>query len=481
VPQKKTTNWADLGEQRSDKSGDLEGLLRQIPSVERVLSAPQVRTLLSKLNHDFVAEGVRAVLNRVRTDILSGNCPSPARLEPRAVAEEVVRELAGWEKTRPTRVVNATGVVLHSNLGRALLPQRAIENLCAAAANPVTLEWDPESGKRGKRERVVSGDLVKLTGAEEATIVNNNAAAVFLVLNTLAFGKEVLISRGELMEIGDSFRIPEILEKSGAVLKEVGTTNRTRLSDYEHGLSEHTAVLLKVHPSNYKITGFVSDASLDELVQLGRQRGIPVVEDLGSGALVDLSRFGLPREPIVAERVSTGASLVTFSGDKLLGGPQAGIIVGRQSLIEKIQANPLKRTFRVDKLTLAALAGTLSVYLQSSDLVKELPTLRILARPIEEMEEVGRRAIPILERALSGGFSVTMTESVSKIGSGALPDAELPTRVLILSHSYLTPHEIARKFRSGHVPVIGRVEGERFVLDLRGIFDPYELVPDTEP
>jgi L-seryl-tRNA(Ser) seleniumtransferase len=471
------------------KSGDLpslesqaqKGLLRRIPPVDRILDHPPVQGLLKEFNRNLVAEKLRGILDRIRTEILASTLTSPSRLDPKIIVAELIQELASWKRIRPIRVVNASGVVIHSNLGRAVLSDQAVETIRVAASGPTALEFDLQTGKRGKREMTVLDDLVRLTGAETATVVNNNAAAVFLILNTLAQGKEVIVSRGELMEIGDSFRIPEIMEKSGAVLREVGTTNRTHIGDYERAINDRTAILLKVHPSNYKITGFACEVSLQDLVRLGSQRGIPVAEDLGSGAIVDLARFGLPREPVVSERLSAGASLVSFSGDKLMGGPQAGIIAGKEFLIERINANPLKRVLRVDKLTLAALAGTLRVYLGSSDLSSGLPTLRWLVRPVEEMEEVGRAAIPLLRERLGEDFSVSLEESTSQIGSGALPGMELPTRVLAVSHPSQSAEEIGRRFRSSVVPIIGRVEAERFLLDLRGIFDPQEIVPYSEP
>jgi L-seryl-tRNA(Ser) seleniumtransferase len=311
--------------------------------------------------------------------------------------------------------------------------------------------------------------------------VNNNAAAVLLALNTLAEGREVLVSRGELIEIGGSFRMPDVLAKSGARLREVGTTNRTHIDDYAGALTEQTALLLKVHTSNYRIVGFTSAVSLPELVQLGKIRGVPVMEDLGSGALVDLSTYGLPKEPVVAERVRSGADLVSFSGDKLLGGPQAGIIVGRRELVTRLCRNPLTRALRCDKLTLAALAATLRLYRIAPDLSTALPALRWLTRPLAEMDAVGAAAVPLLHDALGDGYDIEVAASESEIGSGALPVENVPTRVIRITHLDQGAQEIARHFRQADPPIIGRVQAGAFLLDLRGIFRPEDLVPNNNP
>jgi|YelNatPaOPRAMG01_1025707.scaffolds.fasta_scaffold00639_9 L-seryl-tRNA(Ser) seleniumtransferase len=368
-------------------------------------------------------------------------------------------------------VVNASGVVLHTNLGRALLAEEAIEAVAQAARSAVNLEYDLAEGTRGDRDFLVERELCALTGAEAATVVNNNAAAILLVLNSLARGKEVVVSRGELIEIGGSFRIPDIMERSGALLKEVGTTNRTHPRDYEAAIGPDTALLLKVHPSNYRIIGFTSEVSLPEMAEIGRRHGVPVVEDLGSGALVDLGAYGLKREPIVAERVEAGAALVTFSGDKLLGGPQAGIVVGKRELVARLKANPLKRALRCGKLTLAALLATLRLYRRSAELDAELPTLRMLRRTTGELGAMAPRARDILSERLGPGFSVDIVESTSQVGSGALPVEELATVALKVTHPAMSAEAIARLFRSAEPPVIGRIKDDAFQLDLRTVED----------
>ncbi len=370
-------------------------------------------------------------------------------------------------------VINATGVVLHTNLGRAILAEAAIEALELAARSTVNLDFDLARGTRGERDDLVEPELLELTGAEAATVVNNNAAAVLIALNTLAEGREVIVSRGELIEIGGAFRIPDVMAKSGARLHEVGTTNRTHREDYARAIGPDTALVLKVHPSNYRIVGFTSEVALDELVALGRERGVPVLEDLGSGALIDLTGYGLPREPIVAERVATGADLVTFSGDKLLGGPQAGLIVGRRELVDRIRTNPLKRALRCDKLTLAALSATLRVYLRSGEPAAELPTLRIFNRSVGEIRQAAGRARDILAERLGPEFTLEVVESEAEIGSGAMPVEKLESAALRITHPEKSPETIAAMFRRARI--IGRITNDAFHLDMRTVEDPAAL------
>ncbi|MEK7341957.1 MAG: L-seryl-tRNA(Sec) selenium transferase, partial [Candidatus Binatota bacterium] len=311
-----------------------------------------------------------------------------------------------------------------------------------------------------------------------ATVVNNNAAAVLLGLNTLAEGREVIVSRGELIEIGGSFRIPEIMAKSGAILKEVGSTNRTHAADYEKAISKKTALLLKVHTSNYKIVGFSSEVELGELAAIGKKHKIPVMEDLGSGALIDLGRYGLPKEPVVAERIGLGADIVTFSGDKILGGPQAGLVVGKRAWISRMNKNPLQRALRCGKLTLAALEATLRLYQQSANIAEVIPTLKAFTRPLREIEEMGAQLLPMLQKVLGEGFRLSLEDSASQIGSGALPTEEIPTKVIAIGHPGIGAERIAQKFRAAKPPIIGRIKDSRFLLDLRTIFDPEDLIPN---
>jgi len=449
-------------------------LLRAIPSVDRVVSCAAARPVLARFQRAYVIEAIRAVLDEARREVAVETRPAPT---PEQVVARALERMDAQHPLALRPVVNATGVVLHTNLGRALLAPEAVEAVAQVAAHATNLEYDLARGERGDRDDLISDDLRALSGAEAATVVNNNAAAVLLALNTLAEGREVVVSRGELIEIGGSFRIPDVMAKSGAQLREVGTTNRTRADDYAAAITPHTALLLKVHTSNYRIVGFTSDVALDALVQIGQARNLPVMEDLGSGALIDLSDYGLPKEPIVADRVRMGADLVTFSGDKLLGGPQAGIIVGRRELIARIKRNPLKRALRCDKLTVAALAATLRLYRTAPDLRRALPTLRWLTRPLSEMEAVGQAALPALRAALGAGFVVELVDAESEIGSGALPVENLPTRAISITNPNVGADDIARRFRTADPPIIGRIQAGRFLLDLRGIFDAAAIVP----
>lgn len=454
-----------------------KALLRALPSVEKLLTSSSLQSLLRRYSRAYVTDTVRTVLTALRQEILAGAVV--VRIEEDEIVRRVTAAIARDDRSPLRSVVNATGTVLHTNLGRALLAQAAIDEVVRVAATPVTLEYDLSEGGRGDRDEVIEADLLALTGAEAATVVNNNAAAVLLALNTLAEGKEGIVSRGELVEIGGSFRIPDVMRKSGVALREVGTTNRTRVQDYAEAITAQTGVLLKVHPSNYRILGFTSAVALEELVALGRTQNVPVMEDLGAGALIDLATYGLPREPVVAERVATGADVITFSGDKLLGGPQAGLIVGRKEVIAQIKKNPFKRALRADKLTLAALSATLRLYRRSPDLAAELPTLRWLTRPRAEMEAIAVQALPLLQTRLGEEFVITVEDASAQIGSGALPEEEVPSRVLAIRHPRLSGEKIAARFRAADPPILGRVHGGAFLLDLRGIFAAEELAPQV--
>lgn len=453
-------------------------LLRDLPSVDRLLKSSQCELLLKRYNRDYVIETCRRVLDELRADLRLGKSLSSNDLNEETILGRIEQQMIGDSRAGLIRVVNATGTILHTNLGRALLAQEAIEETAAVARYPVNLEYDLAAGKRGKREEIIEKFLVELTGAEAATVVNNNAAAVLLGLNTLADGKEVIVSRGELIEIGGSFRIPEIMAKSGAKLKEVGSTNRTHAADYERAINDKTALLLKVHTSNYKVVGFTSEVELDQLVAIGKNHNIPVMEDLGSGALIDLSHYGLPKEPIVRERIEAGADVVTFSGDKILGGPQAGLLVGKESLITAMNKNHLQRALRCGKLTLAALAATLRLYRQSADIAEAIPTLKAFTRSVDEIRLMGEQVLPKVDAALGQGFRVTLEDSTSQIGSGALPTEELPTVVIAVRHQSLSVNGIANKFRAANPPIIGRIKDDRFLLDLRTIFEANDVIPN---
>ncbi|HYT57010.1 MAG TPA: L-seryl-tRNA(Sec) selenium transferase [Verrucomicrobiae bacterium] len=450
-------------------------LLRELPSIDRLLKHVHCASLVMRYSREYITEQCRLVLDQLRAEIRQGS--RAIDLGEESIIERVQNRIVTDSQPGHTRVVNATGTILHTNLGRALLSQAAIDAMLAVADHPINLEYDLVAGKRGKREETLEELLVHLTGAEAATVVNNNAAAILLGLNTLAEGKEVIVSRGELIEIGGSFRIPEIMAKSGAILKEVGSTNRTHPADYENAINEKTALLLKVHTSNYKVVGFTAEVTLEELVAIGKKHNLPVMEDLGSGALIDLSKYGLPKEPIVADRIQAGAEVVTFSGDKILGGPQAGLMVGKKALIGRMNKNHLQRALRCGKLTLAALEATLRRYRQSPAIVQEIPTLRAFTRPLDEIRALGDELLPKLEAALGQGFRVQLQPSTAQIGSGALPIEELPTVVVSVEHPKLSANIIAQKFRAAHPPIIGRINDDRFLLDLRTIFDAEDLIP----
>jgi L-seryl-tRNA(Ser) seleniumtransferase len=450
-------------------------LLRELPSIDRLLKHVRCESLLARYNREYVIEHCRAVLDEIRSEIRQGG---RADLSEESIIERIQNRISIDGQPGHIRVVNATGTILHTNLGRALLSPAAIDAVVAVADQSINLEYDLAAGKRGKREETLEKLLVDLTGADAATVVNNNAAAVLLALNSLAEGKEVIVSRGELIEIGGSFRIPEIMAKSGAILKEVGSTNRTHPADYENAINEKTALLLKVHTSNYKVVGFTAEVMLEELVAIGKKHNLLVMEDLGSGALIDLSRYGLPKEPIVAERIQAGAHAVTFSGDKILGGPQAGLIVGQKALITKMSKNPLQRALRCGKLTLAALEATLRRYRQSPNIVDEIPTLRAFTRPMHEIHKMGEVLLPKLAASLGKEFQLSLEDSTAQIGSGALPTEELPTVVLTVKHDKLSANVIAQKFRQADPPIIGRIKDDRFLLDLRTIFDGNDLIPN---
>jgi L-seryl-tRNA(Ser) seleniumtransferase len=451
-------------------------LLRTLPSIDECLRAAESGDSFAEFSRSYLKLMVQRAQAELREAVARGSATVP---ESRAaMIDEVLRRAESAissDEPRLKTVVNATGVVLHTNLGRAQLAEQAIEAIEQAARSAVNLEYDLETGERGDRDDLIEADLCALTGAEAATVVNNNAAAVLLALNSLAEGREVIVSRGELIEIGGSFRLPEVMARSGARLREAGTTNRTHPRDYEHAISSETALLLKVHPSNYRVIGFTAQVSLEQLVDIGHARGIEVVEDLGSGALVDLSTYGLPREPVVSERIAAGAGLVTFSGDKLLGGPQAGVVVGKRELVAKLKSNPLKRALRCDKLILAALSATLRLYLRSSDLAAQLPTLRLLRRPVGELELVAQRAKAILIERLGAEFQIDIAASTSQIGSGSLPTEEIETRALRVIHPKLSANAISALFRHARPPIIGRIKDDGFQLDLRTVEDPAVL------
>ena len=459
-------------EQGTSVQGDGNGrnrLLQELPAVHEVLNLPGVARVLDEggVPRWAVRRAVQAVLDRQRLGILGGE---RTRVDPsdqleRLVLIEASKQVRG--SLRP--VVNATGVVLHTNLGRAPLAREALEAVSAVARGYSNLELDLDTGKRGFRYSHVEGLLCELAGAEAALVVNNNAAAVFLALKVLAEGRQVIVSRGELVEIGGSFRIPEILEASGAVLREVGTTNRTHLRDYERAIGPATGLLLKVHPSNYQVVGFRREVPLQDLVALARRSALPVMEDLGSGCFLDAGSLGHQGEPTVGEAVRTGVDLVTFSGDKLLGGPQAGILVGRGEILTRMQSHPLNRALRVDKMTLAALEATLLLYRDLHLAREKVPALAMLTADLKVLQGKAKRLARSLRRDLPAGFRVAVRPCSGKAGGGSLPVESIPGVAVVLTSVRHSANEIAARVRCGNQPVLVRIEKEEVILDVRTI------------
>jgi len=447
-------------------------VLRKIPSVDEILSRPEISDLIKTYPRNVVVETIRSCLKELRESLLHEGSPSEVdesffslnRLYPLFKGE-----LERQTRPRLRRVINATGVVIHTNLGRSPLHPSAIQHLIDVSRAYSNLEYNLDRGERGSRYDPVEEILCRLSGAESAMVVNNNAGAVLLVLNSLAEGREVVVSRGELVEIGGAFRIPDVMKRSHALLREVGTTNRTHLDDYQEAIGPQTALLLKVHTSNYRVLGFTSDVALPELIQLGKQHHLPVMEDLGSGCLVDLTKYGLLKEPTVQEVMKTGVDVVTFSGDKLLGGPQAGIIVGKKEVLDLVKTNPLTRALRIDKLTLAALESTLLLYLDEKKAMEEIPTLQMLTFDRVRLKRRGKRLLKRL--AGISGIEATLKEDVSQVGGGSLPLQELPTLVIAIRSLSSSVNDFERNLRKGNPPVISRISKEELILDLRTIFD----------
>ena len=444
--------------------------LRDLPAVDAVLNTPAAGILIERYGRAAATDAIRAALKDARAILQAGG-----RFVPGAehIAAQALACLEKEDRSALRPLFNLTGTVLHTNLGRAMLAEAAIETAVAAMRNAVALEFDLETGKRGERDDHIRSLLCSLTGAEDATVVNNNAAAVLLCLNTLSNGRDAVVSRGQLIEIGGAFRMPEIMARAGARLVEVGTTNRTHPKDYLSALNAQTGVILKVHTSNYRIQGFTSEVGTRELSAIAKKARVPLLHDLGSGTLADLTIYGLKREPTVREALAEGADLVTFSGDKLLGGPQAGFIVGKRELIAAISRNPMKRALRVDKIRLAAIQATLRLYRDPDRLAEDLPTLRLLARPQQDIEASAARALPYVARSLGAEFVVEVCQCRSQIGSGALPldtieSTGLSIRALVRGGAI---EDLGRRLRGLPTPVIGRIEKDRLVLDFRCLTD----------
>ncbi len=446
-------------------------LLRLLPKVDDCLLVLQQEKTLTEISLKSLTRLTRLYIDKVRQDILHGVEIPPEKMMRERFISKLIDFILDEQRIRFKRVINCTGVIIHTNLGRSILPAQAMDALYDAGARYSNLEFDLETGERGSRYSLVEELLCELTGAEAALVVNNNAAAVLIVLETLAKGKEVIVSRGQLVEIGGSFRIPDIMSRSGADLVEVGATNRTHLRDYENAISENTGLLLKVHCSNYRIIGFTKEVSNQELVALGRQQDIPVVEDLGSGCLIDLSPFGLMKVPTVQEVVASGVDVVTFSGDKLLGGPQAGVIVGSKKIIDTIKKNPLNRALRIDKFTLSGLESILRLYRDERTALKVIPTLAMIAAPVEVVDKRARRLLRRLRRDMKEPCRFSIVDSTSRVGGGAMPEQNVPSRSVALEPVHLSVNELERALRKQEIAVIGRIEDDRLLLDMRTVMD----------
>lgn len=446
--------------------------LRNLPGVDHVLELAKSDPFFEEVPRSVLIRSIRSVLDDRRRQIIEQDPAHIDKLLADAAVVTGVKDLVRQAQSLNLReTVNATGIVIHTNLGRSLLAETAIEHLCAVGRRYSNLEFDLDKGRRGSRYANVEDLICEISGAESAMAVNNNAGAVLLALETMAAGKKVIVSRGELVEIGGSFRIPDVMAKSGGILCEVGTTNRTHLRDYENAVDDQTALLLKVHKSNYSVVGFSAEVSLEDLVALGRKHHVPVMEDLGSGTFIDFSRYGLLKEPTVQESVSAGIDIITFSGDKLLGGPQAGLIIGKKACIDRIKKNPITRALRIDKLTLAALESTLRLYRDEEKAVQAIPTLRMMLQPIATLEEKAGRLKKMLENTGCNRWTVASLDLVSRPGGGSLPLLELPSKGLGIRIDGLSANAIEKSLRLSTPPIIARIEDDMVIMDMRTLQD----------
>jgi L-seryl-tRNA(Ser) seleniumtransferase len=446
----------------------MANVFRNIPSVSELLEAPALQNLVERVNHSTIVTGIRSLLDELRQDMSSAaaemSIPSPSEL-----AEQIAAKIMRDNRPKLRRAINATGILLHTGLGRAPLAEKALEAMAEVGRGYASVELDLRSGQRSQRVDAVAPLLCTLTGAEAAIVVNNNAAATVLALAGMAKGKEVIVSRGQLVEIGGSFRLPDVMEQSGAVMREVGTTNKTRIGDYETAISEQTGALLRVHTSNYRVVGFTEQPTLAELVSLGKQRKLPVIDDVGSGALLDFRKYGFQDEPYISESIAAGADVVLFSGDKLVGGPQCGIIVGRKKWIQQLAAHPLMRAFRVDKMTLAALHATLELLAGPPEVaVQQIPLLTLLSAPLQNLQN---RAERIAAQIVSGKQVSTATAqaSVAYLGGGSVPTEGIDSWSVVIEPTGISLNQLAQKLRERTPAIVGRVQHDRLVLDLRTI------------
>lgn len=451
-----------------EKHMTIQEKLSRLPQVNECLMSPHGQKWLEAGYRKIVIRSVREVIESRRNEILNGSSPD---VSIDAIAGDIENLIRKYSAYKLRRLINASGVVIHTNLGRAILSDKAIANVAATAGGYSNLEYEISKGKRGKRYSHIKDIIRELTGAEDAIVVNNNAAAVLICLDTFAKGKEVIVSRGELVEIGGSFRIPAVMQASGAVLREVGTTNKTHLSDYENAVCGSTGLFLKVHQSNYKVIGFTEEVPVEKLVKLGKDFNIPVVDDLGSGCLISLEKFGIYGEPTVQAVIRQGADLVTFSGDKLLGGPQAGIIVGKQKLIQKIQKNPMLRALRIDKMTFAALEATFMQYLDEEKALREIPTVRMLTQPVELIRKRAGKILASLKKSISAQADLEIVSDQSRAGGGSLPETDFPTYAVSVKPLNISVNALEERLRLGDPPVIARIQGDALLVDARTVQD----------
>jgi len=464
-----------------EKRKKKENLLKSLPGVDKILLLSSSEPSLENVGKSLLTRSIRTVIQDLRASIIDCNGEMDEdRLLEANIIEQVKKLTRQTLAPKLVRTVNATGVVIHTNLGRSLLCDDALDDIVALSRRYSNLEFDLSTGKRGSRYSAVEDILCELSGAEAAIVVNNNAGAVFIALNTLAKNKKVIVSRGELVEIGGSFRIPDIMRESGCILSEVGTTNRTHVKDYENAIDDDTKLFLKVHKSNYSIEGFTAEVSLQDLSELAQKNDIPVMEDLGSGTLIDLSRYGLRKEPTIQNSVASGVDIVTFSGDKLLGGPQAGIIVGKKDPIEKIKKNPINRALRIDKMTLAALESTLRIYRDEERAVNSIPTLLMLTTSLEIIKKRAEKLKAIIENINKARIKIKYMNRSSRVGGGALPLQQLPSVCLGVKIDNLSANRIEKFMHKNRPPIIGRIEKDFFIMDLRTIQDEeLEIIHDA--
>ncbi len=451
----------------------MPNVLRNLPSVNELLDSTPLRNLVERVNRNVVVHGVRDFLDRMRSEVQSAasevKLPAPGEL-----AERIAQWISHQQQPRLRPVINATGILLHTGLGRAPLADEALEAVYQVAKGYASLEVDLDSGQRSQRMRVVEKLLTKLTGAESAAVFNNNAGATLLTLAAMACGREVIVSRGQLIEIGGSYRLPDVMTQSGARLREVGTTNKTRIADYRNAVQPETAALMRVHTSNYVVQGFTEQATLTELVALGRKRNLPVIDDIGSGALIDFAKYGIPDEPVASDSVRTGADLVLFSGDKLLGGPQCGVVVGRKELVQRIVEHPLARALRVDKMTLAALDATLRLYEDDTTLEQRLPLLQLLSAADENLKNRAERLAPQIA-ACTPVLAAEVVADHAYLGGGSMPTQALTTWCVAISPRNLSVDRLAQMLRGATPAVFARIKQDRLLLDLRSVFPDQDM------